>query len=71
MNSLGIKAKILPAIQLKDMPDDLEDRLSVSEINIAIDQAVKPPSVGVAIFSWDQAIEKGKLKTVGNMLKNL
>lgn len=71
LDSLPIKAKILPIIQLKDMPDKLVDKLSIPEIGAAIRGAIKPPSVGVAIFSWDQAIEKKKLEEVSEILKGI
>lgn len=69
--SLPIKAKILPIIQLKDMPDKLVDKLTISEIGGTVKEAIKPPSTGVAIFSWDQAIEKGKLQGVSEILRGI
>lgn len=55
---------VLPIIQIKDMPDDLEDKLSEEEINQAFQEAKKPPSVGVAFFWWRHAIEKRKTRAI-------
>jgi len=55
---------VLPIIQVKDMPDDLPDRLFGEEIGQAFSEARKPPSLGVSFFSWDHAVEKGKTRLV-------
>jgi hypothetical protein len=68
LHEMGVKARIIPTIQLKDMPDDLLDELKLTEIGAAIDNAIRPPSSGVAVFSWDQTIEKGKIKSVSEYL---
>lgn len=70
LDGLDIKAKILPIIQLKDMPDELLDTLSINEISEAVSEAARPPSAGVAVFSWDQTIEKGKLEGVSKILRS-
>jgi len=49
----------------------LPDRLGVDEIGKAIRLAIARPSIGVVIFSWDQAIEKGKLEAVSKIIKNV
>lgn len=51
---------VLPIIQIKDMPDDLEDKLSEEEITQAFNEAKKLPSAGVSIFYWTHALEKNK-----------
>lgn len=51
---------VLPIIQIKDMPDSLEDKLLEEEITQAFDNASKLPSSGVSIFYWTHALEKGK-----------
>ncbi len=51
---------ILPIIQIKDMPDNLPDKLSEEEIGRAFREAQKDPSIGTAVFSWDHALEKKK-----------
>lgn len=51
---------ILPIIQIKDMPDDLEDKMSEEDIQEAFNEAIKPPSAGVAIFWWNHALETSK-----------
>lgn len=69
--NLGVKAQILPVIQLKDMPDTLPDKLTLDEISQAVREALKPPSIGVAVFSWDQTIEKGRLDRVSRILRKI
>ena len=63
---LGEKTEkpVLPIIQVKDMPDDLPDKLLEEEIKQAFNEACKPPSIGVSFFSWDHAVEKEKTKLV-------
>lgn len=51
---------VLPIIQVKDMPDDLPDKLSWKELRQTFNEACKPPSIGVSFFSWDHAVEKEK-----------
>jgi hypothetical protein len=51
---------VLPIIQVKDMPDNLEDKLSQTEFNKAYYEAKKSPSSGVCVFMWEHAIEKKK-----------
>jgi len=59
----------LPIIQVKDMPDELPDKLSEEEIVSAFKEAAKAPSVGVAFFCWDHAIEKGKTQIIKKLFK--
>ncbi|MBI2020000.1 hypothetical protein HYS94_01100 [Candidatus Daviesbacteria bacterium] len=54
------KKPILPIIQIKDMPDNLEDRLTKEEITQAFKEAQKPPSEGVCFFNWTQAQQMQK-----------
>lgn len=56
-----IKIPILPIIQIKDMPDNLADKLSWQEVQNAYHEAEKKPSIGVSIFVWEHAIEKDKI----------
>lgn len=51
---------ILPIIQIKTMPDDLEDTITEDIIKQAFNEAIKPPSEGVAIFWWNHVLEKNK-----------
>jgi len=62
---------VWPIVQLKDMPDNLTDKLTISEIGDAVSGAVKPLSAGVAIFSWNQEIEKGKVERVSEILRGI
>lgn len=55
---------IIPIIQAKDMPDDLPDKIDEDEMQKMYREAVKTPSAGVAWFSWDGAIEKGKTQII-------
>jgi len=71
VKDLGISAQVLPIIQLKDMPDDLDDKLTIDEFGKAVNASVAPPSGGVAVFSWDQAIEKDKLASASKILRKL
>ncbi len=71
LDGLDIKAEIIPIIQLKDMPDELPDKLTLKEIGQEVEEAMKSPSVGVAVFSWDQTIEKGKLYGVSRILRKI
>jgi hypothetical protein len=58
---------VLPIIQIKDMPDDLEDKITEGEIKAAFNEAQKEPSVGVAIFWWQHALEKNKTGLVSGL----
>ncbi|MCH7729970.1 hypothetical protein IID21_00410 [Patescibacteria group bacterium] len=71
LNDLDISAEIIPIIQLKDMPDELPDKLTLKEIEQEVDEATKSPSAGVAVFSWDQTIEKGRLDRVSRILRKI
>lgn len=57
-------AKVLPIIAVKDMPDDLPDKLDEREMERSFAEALRPPSSGVAWFSWDGAVEKGKTSLI-------
>ncbi len=60
---------ILPIIQVKDMPGDLPDELSEAEIEAAFKEAAKSPSIGVAFFCWDHAIEKKKSELIPKLFR--
>lgn len=62
---------ILPIIQIKDMPDDLEDRLSEEEITLSFQEATKFPSSGVAFFCWPHAIDKNKTSIIQKLFSLL
>lgn len=59
---------VLPIIQIKDMPDDLEDKMSEEDITEAFNEAIKDPSSGVCFFWWAHALEKGKTGVVAKLL---
>ncbi len=60
---------ILPIIQVKDMPDTLPDTLKGKEMQRAYQEAAKTPSIGVAWFSWDAAVEKQKTYIIKDVFK--
>lgn len=62
---------VLPIIQIKDMPDDLEDKMGEEEITQAFYEAIKEPSSGVCFFWWQHAIEKGKTKILSKLLSSV
>ena len=61
---------VIPAIAVKDMPDDLPDQIDEPVLKEEYIQAVKSPSAGVCWFSWDGAIEKHKTKIIAKMWCN-
>lgn len=60
---------VVPAIAIKDMPDDLPDQINESILRQEYEQATLPPSVGVCWFSWDGAIEKHKTGIIAKIWK--
>lgn len=59
--------QILPAIQTKDMPDDISDNIDSDELANEYREAIKPPSAGVLWFSYDGAVEKGKTDIISQL----
>lgn len=51
---------VLPIIQVKSMPDNLEDTITKDIITSEFQEAIKEPSIGVCFFWWTHALEKGK-----------
>ena len=64
------KKPVLPIIQTKDMPDNLIDKLTFAEFKKAFKEAKKPPSIGVSIFVWEHAYDKGKIDWIGKVFKS-
>ncbi len=58
---------VIPAIAVKDMPDNLEDKIDEVVLQQEYEQATLPPSAGVCWFSWDGAIEKHKSQTLATI----
>ncbi|TSC88429.1 MAG: hypothetical protein G01um101416_97 [Microgenomates group bacterium Gr01-1014_16] len=58
---------VIPAIAVKDMPDNLPDKIDESILKEEYSQAVKSPSAGVCWFSWDGAVEKKKTQIIAKM----
>lgn len=71
LNNLTFEARILPIIQVKDMPDDLPDELSLEDIEEAVQEALTPPSIGVALFTWDDVIQNHKVAGVTEILQRI
>jgi len=69
LREIGYK-EIIPIIQVKDMPDELPDNYTEDEIKQAYEEAVRPPSSGVAFFSWDHAVEEGKTEIIKKLFEN-
>lgn len=59
--------KVLPIIQVKTMPDDLEDTISEDVITSEFREAIKGPSIGVCFFWWVHVLEKGKTEIIKNL----
>lgn len=59
--------KVLPIIQVKDMPDDLLDEMTEEEITQAFNEAIKDPSMGVCFFGWNHALEKNKTQVISHL----
>lgn len=57
-------AAVLPILQLKDMPDNLSDKLQHQEIAAAYEQAKLSEPAGIAFFHWGHALEKKKTAIV-------
>ncbi len=58
---------VIPIIQVKDMPDKLNDGVNEEVLSQEYEEAIKPPSAGVAWFSWDGAIEKNKAEIISKL----
>lgn len=61
---------VLPVLQIKDMPDGLEDKMSEEEIEAAFKEAIKEPSIGVCFFWWTHALEKGKTGIISQLFSS-
>lgn len=62
---------VLPIIQIKDMPDNLPDKLTEPEITEAFKEAIKPPSQGVCFFNFTQALEKNSTNTISKLFDTM
>lgn len=51
---------VLPIVQVKSMPDDLEDTIAADIITSEFQEATKAPSTGVCFFWWAHILEKNK-----------
>lgn len=61
---------VLPIIQVKSMPDDLEDTISEDILTSEFQEAIKKPSIGVCFFWWVHALEKGKTGVVQKLFSS-
>lgn len=62
---------VLPIIQIKDMPDDLEDQMTEEDIRQAFEEAKKDPSTGVCFFWWVHALEKNKTRIISKLFSTV
>lgn len=62
---------ILPIIQVKSMPDDLEDTVSEDVITSQFQEAIKEPSMGVCFFCWDHVLEKKKTEIIKKLFSSI
>lgn len=62
---------VLPIIQVKSMPDNLEDTISEDIITSEFQEGIKNPSIGVCFFWWVHALEKGKTGIIKNLFSSL
>ncbi len=51
---------VLPIIQVKSMPDNLDDTITEDVITSEFQEAIKEPSIGVCFFWWVHVLEKNK-----------
>lgn len=61
---------VLPIIQVKSMPDDLEDTIAEDIITSEFQEAIKYPSIGACFFWWVHALEKGKTEIIKNLFSS-
>lgn len=61
---------VLPIVQLKSMPDNLEDTISEDIITSEFQEAIKEPSIGVCFFWWVHALEKGKTGVIQRLFSS-
>ena len=62
---------VLPIIQVKSMPDDLEDTIGKDVITSEFQEAIKSPSIGVCFFWWIHALEKNKTGVIKKLFSSI
>lgn len=65
------KKPILPAIQTRDMPENLPNRISEEELKMSIKLALSPPSKGVILFTLDNALAVFPSDKIRQILKDV
>jgi len=58
---------VLPIVQVKSMPDNLEDTITEAIITSEFQEAIKEPSKGVCFFWWNHTLEKDKTEIIGRL----
>lgn len=61
---------VLPIIQVKSMPDDLDDTITEDVITSEFQEAMKEPSTGVCFFWWTHVLEKNKIGIIRKLLES-
>lgn len=62
---------VLPIIQVKSMPDNLEDAITEDVITSEFQEAIKDPSIGVCFFWWNHALEKNKTDIIKKLFSSI
>lgn len=65
-----IQKPVLPIIQVKSMPDDLEDTITKEIINSEFQEAIKNLSIGVCFFWWVHVLEKNKAEVIKKLFSS-
>ena len=64
------KRPVLPIIQVKSMPDDLEDTITEDILTSEFTEAIKNPSLGVCFFWWPHVLEKNKAEIIKKLISS-
>lgn len=64
------KKPILPAIQTRDMPETLPNRIRANELKMTVKLALSPPSKGVILFTLDNALSVFGADVIGKIVNS-
>lgn len=64
------KKPILPAIQTREMPESLQNRITIEELKTAVNFALSPPSKGVILFTLDNALSVFGADIIGKIINS-
>ncbi len=62
--SAQVAKPVMPILQSKSMPDDLEDTITFADLLESAILAAREPSSGVAWFCWEHVVAQGKQKAL-------